>query len=146
MLFNSIFQSTGADHLRWLMIAMDREVCKRDDFSDCNLGSITGTWRTHYDETNGNCGAIPDETNISTSTTMPSDSACTVTTNVLSDDKCHLDRQFECPTTDGLGTQSWTSAITQTAAGRIEGSATVQLQHPSIGTCRSTYNVTITQL
>jgi DNA polymerase I-like protein with 3'-5' exonuclease and polymerase domains len=37
MLFNSIFQGTGADHLRWLMIAMHNEVCQRAEFRDCKL-------------------------------------------------------------------------------------------------------------
>ncbi len=36
ILFNSIFQGTGADHLRWLMNNMDREVCV-EDFADCKL-------------------------------------------------------------------------------------------------------------
>ena len=37
ILFNAIFQGTGADHLRWLMNNMDAEVCRRDEFRDCRL-------------------------------------------------------------------------------------------------------------
>ena len=35
--FNALCQSTGADHLRWLMNAMDREVCQQREFRDCHL-------------------------------------------------------------------------------------------------------------
>lgn len=35
--FNALCQSTGADHLRWLMNRMDQEVCARPEFADCKL-------------------------------------------------------------------------------------------------------------
>lgn len=35
--FNSLCQSTGADHLRWIMNAVDAEVCRRRKFRDCRL-------------------------------------------------------------------------------------------------------------
>ena len=35
--FNALCQATGADHLRWLMNAMDGEVCQRQKFHDCHL-------------------------------------------------------------------------------------------------------------
>jgi hypothetical protein len=35
--FNSLCQSTGADHLRWIMNAVDAEVCQRRKFRDCHL-------------------------------------------------------------------------------------------------------------
>jgi DNA polymerase I-like protein with 3'-5' exonuclease and polymerase domains len=37
ILFNAVCQSTGADHLRWLMNNMDGKVCSRDEFRDCKL-------------------------------------------------------------------------------------------------------------
>ncbi len=36
-IFNAIFQSTGADHLRLLMNSVDTEICLRDEFQDCRL-------------------------------------------------------------------------------------------------------------
>ena len=35
--FNSLCQSTGADHLRWIMNSVDAEVCARRKFCDCKL-------------------------------------------------------------------------------------------------------------
>jgi hypothetical protein len=35
--FNSLCQATGADHLRWIMNNVDREVCSRPEFADCRL-------------------------------------------------------------------------------------------------------------
>jgi hypothetical protein len=35
--FNSLCQSTGADHLRWIMNALDAEVCAKPKFKDCRL-------------------------------------------------------------------------------------------------------------
>jgi DNA polymerase I-like protein with 3'-5' exonuclease and polymerase domains len=35
--FNSLCQATGADHLRWLMNAVDEEVCGLPEFGDCRL-------------------------------------------------------------------------------------------------------------
>lgn len=32
-----------------------------DVFTDCHIGELTGTWRTHYSETDGDCGPISDE-------------------------------------------------------------------------------------
>jgi hypothetical protein len=35
--FNSLCQATGADHLRWIMNAVDAEVCGKRRFQDCRL-------------------------------------------------------------------------------------------------------------
>jgi DNA polymerase I-like protein with 3'-5' exonuclease and polymerase domains len=35
--FNSLCQSTGADHLRWIMNKVDLEVCQKPAFQDCKL-------------------------------------------------------------------------------------------------------------
>ena len=35
--FNALCQATGADHLRWLMNAVDREVCRLPEFGECKL-------------------------------------------------------------------------------------------------------------
>ncbi len=37
MAFNSLCQATGADHLRWIMNAVDEEVCRKPRFRDCKL-------------------------------------------------------------------------------------------------------------
>jgi hypothetical protein len=115
----------------------------QEDSFTCTIGSLTGTWRTHYEETNGNCGPIPDETNVFKP--GPPDPACTVRTDKVSADRCRYDSDWTCPTTDKNGTQQWTVVMRQTAAGRLEGTGTVQLNHAT-GTCRSTYNMTVTKL
>ena len=35
--FNSLCQSTGADHLRWIMNSIDQELCSTPEFLDCHL-------------------------------------------------------------------------------------------------------------
>ena len=37
MAFNSLCQATGADHLRWIMNAVDADVCRKRAFRDCKL-------------------------------------------------------------------------------------------------------------
>jgi hypothetical protein len=112
----------------------------------CGLGtgSLTGTWRTHYTQTDGNCGAIPDETNMMGSSSMPP--GCTLAARNVSADNCHLSIDFTCPTSDNLGTQHWVVAYSQVSATEILATGTVQVSHATLGTCRSTYNVDITKL
>jgi hypothetical protein len=116
-----------------------------EPFTDCAIGELTGTWRIHYDETDGNCGPMPDETGIfDPSSEMPAE--CSVQAKAISADKCRADLSWTCPTTDGKGTQKWVMVVRQRAATKLTGTATVQLDHSSLGSCRSSYAVTATQL
>lgn len=123
--------------------------CSADDdkFTDCHLGdgTVVGTWRTHYQETDGTCGPIPDETNIFDPNAAPQP-GCTQSQAQVSADKCRVDLAWSCPTTDGNGTQSWVVVLTQTGPGTLKGTGTVQANHTSLGTCRSTYAMTLTKI
>jgi hypothetical protein len=114
-----------------------------DDNFTCVLGELTGTWRVHYDETNGSCGPLEDETGIFGLEVPP---GCDVQSRSISDDKCGADMAWACPTTDDLGTQQWVMVVEHTKQDRLSGTGTMQLVHPSLGTCRSTYAITITRL
>lgn len=133
----------------FVLTALNVSACGSDDdkFTDCHFGdgSLGGTWRTHYVETDGNCGPISDETSV-LDTNTPPQPGCTQTTNTISSDKCRADLAWSCPTTDGNGTQSWVVVLTQTGPETIKGTGTVQLNHPTAGTCRSTYAMTLTKL
>src|SRR5216684_2038592 len=116
--------------------------CGGSDHFTCAIGSLTGTWRVHYDQTNGNCGPINDETVIAGS---PAPANCTIMTNQVSADHCRVDSAFTCPTADSRGSQAWVVTFTQTSNTQLAGSGTVQVNHPTLGTCRSTYNLTMTK-
>lgn len=107
----------------------------------CAFGELSGTWRVHYEETNGNCGAIADETVVLGTAPDPAAASCTRAADVISQDKCRADEDFTCPTADNRGTQHWIGTLHHTATDRVSGSLTVQVNHPSIGLCRSTYDV-----
>jgi hypothetical protein len=109
----------------------------------CAIGELTGAWLVHYVETNGNCGPLNDETVLAG--VPQTSSGCTVQSQQISTDKCTLDIQATCPTTDGLGTQTWVDALHQVSSTKLTGTGTVQVNHPTLGICRSTYNITITQ-
>jgi hypothetical protein len=117
-----------------------------DGFTDCNLGFITGKWQIHYTATNGNCGPRSDETVIYTGGPGASSAGCSITTSLTTDDQCRIRSTSACPTTDDLGMEEWTSVLTQTAADQVEGRGTVQVNHTTLGNCRSTYDITITRL
>jgi hypothetical protein len=117
--------------------------CGSDSFT-CTIGELAGgTWRLAYVETNGTCGPIPDET-YNTSTPGGGQD-CSIAARTISADKCHLETAFTCLTTDGAGIYSWTIVLDQTAPDRLEGTGTVQLQHPA-GTCRGTYDLNMRKL
>ncbi len=110
----------------------------------CAVGQLTGTWRLSYQETNGNCGAIADETVVlSPGAAQAASTGCTFAAQEVSADKCSMAVDFTCPTADNAGTQHWVGSMHQVAANRLEGSYTVQLQHPQLGLCRSTYDTTM---
>jgi hypothetical protein len=122
--------------------------CGADEpFRDCSLDKLSGSWRISYRETNGNCGPISDETvNFSNSGAGQATSSCTTQAYSIATNKCRVDEAFTCPTTDGKGSQAWTVVVQQTSAAGASGTATVQLTHPTYGTCRSTYALTWTKL
>lgn len=93
------------------------------DFT-CSVGSLTGTWRFKYQETNGTCGALQDETIILGTTTAPS--GCTTSADLVSADHCRLDTSFTCPIISATvtGTQTWTETFSQVSAGELSGSGT----------------------
>jgi len=109
---------------------------------DCAIGSLTGTWRLTYAQTDGNCGPISAET-VQAGT--PGSPSCSIASRQISPDKCRLDTSFTCPTTDNRGTQSWVAVLHQDSSTQLSGTGTVQVNHPA-GTCRSTYNLTMTKL
>lgn len=120
----------------WLFVAVFLTACGSDAF-ECSIGELDGTWRWSYQETNGNCGSIPDETVqfVPGGANQPGISA----------DQCELDVAITGETTDGLGTQAWSIHLEQADEETLDGSGTVQVNHPS-GTCRSTYNILVERL
>lgn len=119
--------------------------CSGGDDVDCSTYEPMGAWRMMYDETDGNCGSISDETAIFGGDSSP-DPSCSYGETYESEDRCTVDMSWTCPTTDGYGTQSWTFHLELVSETEIVGSATVQVQHPSVGTCRSTYDIRIVKL
>jgi hypothetical protein len=117
-----------------------------DTFTDCNLGTVTGTWRIHYAETSGNCGPLADETVMYNGNVTPTSAECGAFSSTSSPDQCRMRGTSECPTADELGVQKWNWGLTQTAADQIEGSGTVQVSGTTDGDCESTYDVTITKM
>lgn len=109
-------------------------------FTDCHIGSLTGTWKYHYEETSGNCGRVPDYLGTNPGTAPITN--CTDQTTTPSDDKCTVGLIYTCPTTDGLGSQGWSLHLRQTAADELTGGGTLQITHPT-GACQSSYNLTI---
>lgn len=113
----------------------------------CHLGELTGTWRTTYEERDGTCGPLPAETvSLSPSDPGGGTGGCKYATDAISADKCRYDFDYTCPTTDGKGTQRWTGVTRQVEEGKLTGDTSVQLVHPELGTCRSTYTVTLAKL
>jgi hypothetical protein len=108
----------------------------------CSLDDLSGTWRLHFAETNGTCGAIPDTTVTSG---VADTTACTVKKDVVSPDKCREEFDLVCPTDDLLGTVEFVGVLTQRSESVVSGSTTVTVTHPEV-TCRSTYDVSLTKL
>jgi hypothetical protein len=105
------------------------------------MGELTGTWRVSYRETNGTCGTLADETVVMGSGANDvAASACTFGANQIASDKCSQSLDYTCPLKGVSGTQQWVGQLRQTAANRLEGPFTVQVQGAP-GVCRSTYDV-----
>lgn len=116
-----------------------------EPFTDCAIGELTGAWRFRYAETDGNCGALADETVILEPDGDPPD-GCDLESVEISDDQCRMDQAFSCPLNDGQGEQSWVLVLKQMASEHLEGSGTLQASHPILGSCRSTYDITASRL
>lgn len=112
----------------------------------CAIGSLTGTWLVKYSETNGSCGPFDDETIVMESAgSDPLNKECTFAANRIATDKCSMEQDFTCPTRDREGTGRWIGITRQRGAGRLEGTMTLQIQHPRLGACRSTYAIVWTK-
>lgn len=110
----------------------------------CRIGELTGAWRVTYAESNGTCGAIPDETAVLT-TTGATPAGCTVKASQISEDKCSFTLDYTCPLVVGEGEGQWTGIIRQTGDRELRGNVSLQVTTPT-ATCRSTYVQTWTQL
>ena len=111
----------------------------------CALGELTGTWQIAYSETDGNCGKLATETVVfSPGAVAEAKATCKYDSQAVSADKCRIDLDYTCPLTTGSGSQRWTGAMHQTAAGTVTGSMTVQATAGGQA-CRSTYDVTWTR-
>lgn len=117
-------------------------------FTACTIGSLTGTWRVTYVETDGNCGKVADETVVLSSAATPGapgTPACTIAANQVSPDHCRIDLDFTCTLNGAPGTQRWIGATRQVSATELSSSLTLTVTSPSLGSCRSTYAVDWTQ-
>ncbi len=114
-----------------------------DEFTDCTIGSLPGTWQTHYDLEGGNCGPVPDQTGL-VGPDVPV--RCTIQSQTISEDRCRIDYSYSCPMPDGQGTQTWTILLKQTSERKLEGKGSVQVNHPVQGTCQGSYDMTVTRL
>jgi hypothetical protein len=111
----------------------------------CALDSLTGIWRVTYTEHDGDCGPVASET-VDLGGSGGADPSCTYAPKKPSADRCSLEFDFTCPTTDSKGSQRWTGITRQVAEKKLISDATAQLQHPELGVCRSTYTMTWTRL
>ena len=115
----------------------------------CALGSLMGSWRIVYVESDGTCGRVADEV-----ATVPTEdapdagasadagvAACTYAARAISADKCSIDLDFTCPLNGLMGTQHWSGTLHQTSATTLGGSLGLQVSGATSGPCRSTYSV-----
>jgi hypothetical protein len=128
-----------------LLVASGCNTVPNDENFDCAVGKLSDTWSFHYDETSGTCGPISDETGVFEPGT-PSAPGCKIASQMVASDKCKVDTTFTCPTADGQAVQNWTLTLNQVGEDRLTGTGTVQVNHPTLGNCRSTYSITVTRL
>jgi hypothetical protein len=117
-------------------------------FTACTIGSLTGTWRVTYVETNGTCGKVADETVVLSATTTPGAPGmptCMIAAADISADHCRIDLDFTCPLNGAPGSQRWIGATHQVSATELTSSLTLTVTSPTLGACRSTYAVDWTQ-
>jgi hypothetical protein len=111
-----------------------------DEFTACSLGENTGAWLESYRELEGNCGPLSSNVVIADAPDPP---GCVYAYNSISDDKCEGSSDFTCPTSDGRGTQHVVVTARHIDTGLIKGTATIELDHPDWGYCKSTYQLTV---
>jgi hypothetical protein len=93
----------------------------------CAIGELRGTWKVTYDEKNGTCGEVADETVVlSEAASQQAQSSCVYRAQEVSADKCRLDLDFTCPLATGAGSQTWVGALRHTAEDTISGEMTAQ--------------------
>lgn len=132
----------------WILFLGVLTACSSEapPFTDCRLGELTGTWRAHYTETNGDCGPIPDETAVfSPGKQDPATAGCKTLTATTSADRCRMDLDWTCPPAKGSGTVRWTGVLRHTGRDTLAADLSLQINIPA-GYCRSTYLVTMTRL
>lgn len=109
-------------------------------FDDCAIGQLTGVWTLVYTEVDGDCGPIPTESGVMTP--GETEETCTYAHEYISPDRCRAELDFTCPLLDGSGgTQRWVMAFDQVDHDLLEGIGTLEANHPTLGYCRSTYNL-----
>lgn len=110
----------------------------------CSIGSLSGTWRVTYRETNGTCGPVADELLVEPDADAASPDAgadpCTYAARRIAADRCRYDFDFTCPLNGVKGTQRWVGTLRQTSATTLEGPWTLQGIAPDAA-CRSSYDV-----
>jgi hypothetical protein len=116
-----------------------------ESFKDCHFGELSGTWRIEYQDQRPpgqGCGQIPAQTGL-----LDEDSlgpGCQIDSSNVSPDKCQLDMDARCPTSDGLGTQTWRVRIRHVAENELNGSGALAINYPT-GACQSTYLIKATK-
>lgn len=117
-------------------------------FTDCRIGELTGTWKQHLDEIDGTCGKASDVTvilnPIAASDGGVDQNGCSTPIRSVSADKCRIDMQIACANKDGKS--RFIYVLKHTAATQLTGSVQFENDDRVYGYCRSTYNVTWTQL
>jgi hypothetical protein len=116
-----------------------------ESFKDCHFGELSGSWRIEYEDLQPGAGCdgdIPAQTGL-----LDEDSlgpGCQIDRSNVSPDKCQLDIQARCPTSDGLGTQSWIVRIRHVAVDQLQGTGQLAINYPS-GACQDTYAIKATK-
>ncbi len=119
-----------------------------EEFTDCQLGLLRGTWRIQFQEVDGNCGAIADDTIVLNPEAEPSPN-CTFHSDMISADRCRSDTDFTCEEVNDLGevtlSQRWTGVLEHVDIDTLSGTVTIRSETFG-GSCQSTYNVTYRRL
>lgn len=135
-------RTSGVGSLLVIASAVGCSSSTNQPFTDCKIGSLTGTWRVTYVETDGNCGKVAAETVVlSASSKSPGAATCTIAAQEVSSDHCRIDLDFTCPLSGAPGTQHWVGVTHQVSATELTSSMTLSAMSPSLGSCRSTYTL-----
>ena len=112
---------------------------------DCKPDEFKGTYLSHYEETNGTCGPIPDSL-VSDMTAQTAAPGCTVDANRVSDDQCTRETSAHCVLANG-NTVLATGKTEQVEddGSRLEGIVTYTISRAGIVLCQGTYEITATR-